>query len=52
LEEKIVEKKVEEEKVEVIPKLETKEELDDFTKIDLDDDTSKFNQDNLPDWLK
>ncbi|MDD3793493.1 MAG: PKD domain-containing protein [Candidatus Gracilibacteria bacterium] len=50
-EEKNTENKVEEQETD-IPKLETKEELDEFTKIDLEDDTSKFNKDNLPDWLK
>gem|GEM_PF-6652822 len=37
------------------PKLETKEELDNFTKIEIDEDekSSSINNDsNLPDWLK
>lgn len=35
------------------PKLETKEELDDFTKIDkTEEEESKEEEDNLPDWLK
>ncbi|NVP17811.1 PKD domain-containing protein [Candidatus Gracilibacteria bacterium] len=34
------------------PKLETKEELDAFTKIDIEDDLVADSQENLPDWLK
>ncbi|MBF0913877.1 hypothetical protein HXK64_02900, partial [Candidatus Gracilibacteria bacterium] len=33
------------------PKLETKEELDEFTKIDFDEEENK-KEDNIPDWLK
>ncbi|MDR0772633.1 MAG: hypothetical protein LBF15_06680, partial [Candidatus Peribacteria bacterium] len=33
------------------PKLETKEELDEFTKLRIDDDKEEENT-NIPDWLK
>jgi hypothetical protein len=34
------------------PKLETKEDLDDFTKLRLEDDNAVSSDADIPDWLK
>ncbi|MDD2907989.1 MAG: PKD domain-containing protein [Candidatus Gracilibacteria bacterium] len=51
VEKSIIEEVKTEEKIEE-PKLETKEDLDNFTKLEVEEDVPKFDDSNLPDWLK